>query len=168
MALFNTNWKTQIVNIIPPEIRGQSFIDFIDSLLVAIQTNMDTMFAFETDIMKRAKINAQKMVLQAALNDIFGVVIAPFIIIETALPGAAENVYTINEGEGAPTVLYSYNESEFTSDPIFLFNEAEAVSAFDFVVKIPVGIWTAELERQVKSEVNLYKLAGTKFNIITY
>ncbi len=164
MGLFGTDWRKQVERLLPSFKRGASTIDFLTALCAPLFTNGATWDTFDTDIRKRARFNGQKMVLQAALNDIFGVISAPFILVETQ-HSVVVNVYVYNEGEGL--TKYSYNESE-TTPPIFTFNESELPDSYDFLVKIPAGIHTAELERRVREETRTYKLAGKTFNVITY
>jgi hypothetical protein len=142
---------------------GSQLKDFLSAVLEPLQTNTDAMKEFETEYTKRAKFNGQKIVLQEALNDIFGVTVAPFILIELN-ESIGFNSYFYNEAELSP--VYFKNESE--NDPHYNFNAAEITSDYDFIVKIPSGIHTAELERRVRAEVNLYKLVGKTFDITTY
>jgi hypothetical protein len=143
---------------------GTGLKDFLSSLVKPLQTNTDSLDDFETEYKKRAKFNGQKIVLQAALNNIFGVLSAPFIIIETN-PDIGFNTYFYESSELSP--LYFYESSE--TDPVYFFESSELnTEDFDFKVLIPSGIHTAELERRVRAETNLYKLAGTRFIIETY
>lgn len=137
---------------------------FITSLLAPLQTMTDGMKTFETQEVKRAKWNGQKIVLQAALNDLFGVTSAPFIIIETN-QDPSQNTYFYEQSENVP--VYFTEESE--NDPLYFFESSEPpIEDYDFKVLIPTGIHTAELERQVIAQTKLYKLAGPKFLVETY
>lgn len=164
MGLFATDWRKQVERLLPSFKRGTSTIDWLTSLVVPLFTNGTTWDAFDTEIRKRARFNGQKMVLQAALNDIFGVISAPYIIVESQ-HSVVVNVFIYNEGEGLNR--FSYNEGE-TTPPLYTFNESETPDTFDFLVKIPSGIHTAELERRVTEETRTYKLAGKTFDVITY
>ena len=137
---------------------------FLTSLLEPLQTVTDGMLAFETQEVKRSKWNGQKILLQAALNDLFGITVAPFIYIETN-QDPARNTYFYEASE--LVAVYFSEESE--DAPIFLFESSELPAAdYDFTVFIPSGIHTAELERQVIAYTNLYKLAGPNFTTDTY
>lgn len=164
MSLFTTDWRVQITRLLPSFKRGTSIIDWLTSLVAALFTKGTEWDTYDTEIRKRARFNGQKMVLQAALNDIFGVTSAPFILVESQ-HSIVVNVFIFNEAEGLHR--YSYNEGEFTP-PLYIFNESETPDAFDFLVKIPSGIHTAELERRVTEETRTYKLAGKTFDVITY
>lgn len=143
---------------------GSSFLKFITALLEPLQTMTNGMKSFETQEVKRSKWNGQKIVLQAALNDLFGVTSAPFILVETN-QDLGQNTYFYEAAE-LPAVYFS-EASE--NDPVYFFESSETVAEdYDFKVLIPVGIWTTELERQVRAQTFLYKLAGPKFIIETY
>jgi len=138
-------------------------IDWCHSLIWSLQVVMASNASWEEEIRRRALYNGGKMVLQDALNTIFG--LTPNEIIVETQSEVAYKTFTYNESENIP--IYSYNESE-SSPPIYLFNDSEAVDDFDFLVLVPVGIYTAELDRRIRAEVNLYKTAGKSFDVITY
>jgi hypothetical protein len=135
---------------------GSGLKDFLSALVKPLQTQTDGMKTFETEYLKRARFNGRKIVLQAALNDIFGV---SGIIVEWNR-SVAELEYSYNEVENGPT--YSYNMAE--NQPTYSFNDGETPSEnYDFKVLIPSGIYTTELDRRISAEVNLYKVMGTRF-----
>jgi hypothetical protein len=138
---------------------GTGLKDFLSSLVKPLQTNTDSLLTFETEYKKRAKFNGQKIVLQAALNDIFGVTSAPFIIIETN-QGIGNNTYFFEPAELSPVYFSEPTEN----DPVYLFEPSELGPVdYDFKVLIPSGIYTAELDRRIKAETNIYKVAGPRF-----
>jgi hypothetical protein len=144
---------------------GTGVKDFLAALVKPLQTMTNSLLSFETQVRKRSKFNGQKMVLQAALNDIFAVAGPDYIIIETQT-SIGVNAYLYNEDELSIT-RYSFNEGE--GDTLYIFNEGEVVDSpvYDFIVKIPVAIYTAELERRVRAEI--LRIWPVKlFNIITY
>ena len=164
MSLFNTTWRTQVNNLLPNDQRIANLKDYITSLLEPLKTKGTEWFGFDVEIRKRAKFNAQILVLGSALNELFGVSSAPFIFIETvAGVGSTEFIYNAVE---ALDPSFIYNQSE--NIPIYTYNLAEINDDYEFVVKIPVGVYTAELNRQIINEVNIYKLAGKRFITETY
>jgi hypothetical protein len=164
MSLFNITWRTQVINLLPNDIRGVSPIDYITSLLEPLKTKATEWFSFDVEIRKRAKFNAQIVVLGAALNEIYGIASAPFIYIETVV-GSGSTVFIHNDTE-IVDFTYIYNLSEST--PTYIYNLAEINDDYEFVVFIPIGVHTATLERQIINEVNTYKLAGKRFITQTY
>jgi hypothetical protein len=142
---------------------GTALKDFLSSLLAPLQTNTDNMKSFETEYNKRSKFNGQKIVLQEALNNIFSVTVAPFIIVETNnVPGI--NLYVFEPAENSPIIVKEITEG----DPLYIFESGEITSDYNFLVKIPVGIYTAELDRRIKAETNRYKIVGVTFTTVTY
>lgn len=137
--------------------------DFITSLLAPSQTRTDELDTFYSDLLTRSKYNARKMVMQRALNQIFGL---------------AANSIRIVTDTSAATLLYFYQPAELVNvffyqpsenNPVFFTQAGEiAPGATDFVVLIPIGIYTAELDRRVKAEVSKLNLAGKTFSTATY
>ena len=152
------------MNDILLEKNSTALKDFIAALMEPMQTRTDDLKNFETEQTKRAKFNGQKIVLQAALNDLFGITSAPFIIVETNR-NIGSNLYFYEPSEDQP--VYFAEPSE--NDPIYFFEPGElTVTDYDFIVHIPSGIWTAELERRIKAQTMIYKLAGPKVIFDTY
>lgn len=143
---------------------GTGIKDFLSSCVEPLQTKTDELSTFETQIRKEARWNGQKMILQAALNDIFGIVIAPFIIIEMN-QSIATNTWFFQPSE----LIAVYFSQPTENDPVYLNQSSELSSSdYDFTVYIPVGIYTAEVERRVRALTTLYKIVGPSFNIETY
>ena len=143
---------------------GTGLKDFLSALLKPIQTLTDGLKTFEINELKRAKFNGQKIVLQEALNDIFGIAIAPFIYIET-VQSTGKNLFLYEQSEASPVFFSEVSES----DPVYIFESGEVSTIdYDFKVKIPVAIYTAELDRQVKAQTKIYKVAGKRFITETY
>jgi hypothetical protein len=138
-------------------ITGTAVKDFLASLLKPLQTLTDAMELFNNNLITRAYYNGQKMVLQKALNEIFTLP-ANTIIIENNQEASAA-LYTYNVFETSP--LYFSNVAE--ANPVYTQNIAEVGGSYDFLVKIPSGIYSAELNRKVIAETNLLKLTGTRF-----
>lgn len=165
MSLFSTNWRTQVTKLLPSLLRSTSLIDYITALISTVQTRSNEFASFDIDSRKRAKFNSQIIVLRAALNDIFGVTASPFILVQPVLSAGA-NSFVYNLAEAQPKYVYNAAEGE---TPGYIFNDGELQgSSFNFTVLIPSTIYTAELERQVRNEVEIYRLAGMTFNIIQY
>ena len=137
---------------------------FIASLLAPLQEKTDETKTFEEEQLRRARYNGQKIVLQAALNEIFGITSLPYIIVETNR-GIGGNTYFYEPAEATPVYFSEPSESE----PVYFFEPGELVAEdYDMRVLIPSGIWTAELERQVRAETLTYKIGGPKVIFDTY
>jgi hypothetical protein len=146
-------------------MRSTSFIDLITSLLAGLKTNSDSFAAFEATTLNAAKYNGQKIVLQYALNQLFFVLSPPFIIVET-IDSSLGDVYVFAESDSRTSYSFAQADTPKTYS-VWGFNEAD-ISSVDFVVKIPSGIYSTELDRQIKAQVNIYKVAGTTFTTQQY
>lgn len=165
MTLFDFDLESQVRNIFPPEKRNGSFFHFVYALISPLTTTRQKCQDFEEDVRTRSMYNGQKMVLQAALNQIFNVTSAPFIIIET-IRETIDVKYFNNQSE-ALNPIFAYNQSE--SSVLYLNNSNEAGSlANNFVVRIPSGIYTTEIERRLRAEVDNYKLFSKNFTVEQY
>lgn len=138
---------------------GTQLKDFLAAIVSPLQYNGDLMKTFETEQTKHAKWNGRKIVLQAALNDLFGITSPPYIIIETN-QDIGTNLYFFEASELQPVYFSEASEA----DPVYFFESLElGVTDYDFKVLIPSGIWTTEVERRIKAYTRLYKLAGPTF-----
>jgi hypothetical protein len=143
---------------------GTQLKDFLAALVKPLQTNTDLLLTFETQVTKEAHWNGRKIVLQAALNDLFGITSDPFIYIESNRD-IVTNFYIYEESELTPVYVSEVSEN----DPLYFSESSELGTVdYDFIVWIPTSIWTTEVERRVKAYTNLYKLAGPNFIIQTY
>lgn len=166
MPLFEgIDWRVQASNIMPPVLRSGSLIDFISSLIFPLKYNSDQTAIFEDDTIEAARYNSQKIILQAALNRIFGVVSAPYIIVRTnsILIGVGYVFESTNVN-----VTYAHEQGGSTDYQLYAFESTFIGDDFNFTIKIPSAIYTAELDRQVTAQVNKYKLTGKTFNVTTY
>jgi hypothetical protein len=138
---------------------GTQLKDFLAALVAPLQYSGDLTKDFETEQVKRAKWNGRKIVLQAALNNLFGITSPPYIIIEDN-QDIGTNLYFFEEPELQPV----YFSETVENDPIYFFENSELSAVdYDFKVLIPSGIWTTETERRIKAYTRLYKLAGPTF-----
>lgn len=156
------SWRDEVTKMLPPALRSTSLIDFLTSLVSPIQTATDIVEPFEVETRKRLKYQGQVMVLQASLNEIFGITVAPFIRVVTNVDAAGIPAFFYNPSEGIETSIF-YNESEIPETTYFLPQPGEGDTTPTFRVLIPSGIYTTELNEKVISETQLYKIAGKLF-----
>lgn len=166
MSLFDTKFKPQVTNYLPPVLRGSSIIDYLSSLVYPLEQRLLTDKAFETDINNRLRYNGQKIKMQAAINEIMGVVSAPYIIIVTRQTFVGLPQLVLDESEPGSTMLV-FDEAE--GGNTLIIDESEEVADQDeFEVQIPVGLSNTDFDAKVEAEINKLKVAGTRFNITTY
>lgn len=161
MGLFTTDWKIQVEKIQAPVYRVGALMDFLRGAASQLNVNGALLNTFDITVRKQAVWNGQKIVLQAALNDYFGLAANQIQVVTNLNVGAS---YIYRESELRPT--YFYRESESTRR--YFYRESEFTSGYNFTVRIPVGIYTAELNRRVIAVVNIYKVIGLTFNTVTY
>lgn len=142
---------------------GTGVRNFISSLIQGLQFNSNNLDVIYSDLLTRSLYNGQKVVMQKALNEIFGLAVNTIYIVTDRNPNGT--VYFYEPSELVPDYFFevSENNPEYFSEP-----GEVTVSGFDFVVLIPVGIWTTELNRRVKAEVTKIKLIGKTFTTTTY
>ncbi|MBL0144943.1 MAG: hypothetical protein IPP48_03455 [Chitinophagaceae bacterium] len=104
-------------------------------------------------------ITPQVCYLEKMLNDTFDFTLRRIRIVD-AIWYPATNIFTISEskpvavytsGEGAPLIIYTDGEAGLFQD--------------DFIVEVPAALVFDE--NQMKANINIYKLAGTKYKIQT-
>ena len=166
MSLFATNFRKQVTEWLAPVLRGSSHIDWLYSLVYPLETALTIDSTFETSVLDNIRYNGQKMVLQGGLNEIFGIAVAPFILIETRQTFNGLPALVLDQVEIGETSIVLDNTE---GDTMLILDESEETPFDeDFVVKIPIGIYTPALEAQVDSQVIKYKVAGTTYRIETY
>lgn len=144
---------------------GTSLKDFCSALVKGLQTASTELNVSYTDQFTRASYyNGRKMVMQRALNLIFGLAADQIRVICNRVASAPPYVFESSE---LPSVWYVKESSE--SPPSYVYESSEfAVADADFVVEIPVGIYTTTLNQQVKAEVDTFKLIGKTYITQTY
>lgn len=165
MSLFSVSFRKQVKDFLAPILRGETTIDFLYSLMKPLQTAINDNVSFEEETERRAKYNGRKIIIQTALNEIMGVTISPFILVETRqiFLGIAPVIY--NEGEIGITAVIG-NEVENTM--IIINNSEETAFSEDVVVKIPIGLSTTDFDTNVEAEFLRYKVAGVTYRVETY
>lgn len=139
---------------------GTQIKDFLSALSAPLQTKADEMETLNNGWLTFSKRNGQKMVMQKAINEIF--LQSPNYIYIDWKDNARESAYSFNDVEAGS--MYVLNSAEL--DPLFVLNETEAsTSLVDFTIFVPGAIYTTELARRIKYEVNRIKLAGVRFDV---
>jgi len=164
--LLNMNFRTQANMLLPPMLRSTTMVDFLGSLLSPLTSLLLTDKDTITEIAIRAQWTGQKMVMQEALNYVFGITVAPFIIIETVQSGNV-TLYAFDSEEDTD-VEYVWKDGGVSTAYAYSEGEADTPLGYDFLVKMPVGIATAENLALLAQQVDLIKVAGKTYSIITY
>ena len=159
------DFRKQVTMILPPMLRSGTVIDFLASLVQPLQSLMEADWRYIYSEYIKSYLTGQVIVMQAGLNYLFNITVAPYILIET-VRGEGAHTYMYNEAE--VDVLDIYNEDEtFTT---YVLNTAEGTSpeGYDFIVKLPVVVSTPENFARLRAQVDLIKATGTTYTVITY
>jgi len=144
------------------ENTGTQVKNFLSALVKGLQTNSDAMETFNNDLVTRSKYNGQKMVMQKALNEIFGQAVN-YIKIDYNR-SVAIGIFFYNSAEASPNFFFNSAESQ----PRYFLNLGEFTSIYDFTVQVPNAyyIGTGNV-RRITAEVNKIKVLGKKFNVVS-
>ena len=96
--------------------------------------------------------------LEKFLNDRYDISLRRIRIVDGVY---ADAVYLFLRAENKPMYLYTRAENK----PVYLFTRAETAGAkTNFIVVIPAGVKFNE--NQLRGEIDSYKLAGMKYDIV--
>ncbi|WP_442795299.1 hypothetical protein [Pelobium manganitolerans] len=128
------------------------------------KTRDDVFVSFRAEAIELARYGCGSLVLQAILNKAFNTGNNTSIYIVNS-DRFVQPVYIFNEDEGYDP-LWVYNQAEGKT-PLYVYNESEFAQSSDFVVYVPFSIYNSSLNR-VRGLVDLYKIAGPNYSIISY
>lgn len=166
MGVFNLLYNNLVVEYLPPDKREDKEISWLTALLTPLQTlHDDTYLVYKPYIEDRAKQTGQRIILESVLNATFGVVALPKIYIDNSGNNVLPDIF-FNQSEGLPPFTL-YNESEL-QPPIFFNNESELTNNRNFVVFVPIAVYTAVGEPAIKEEVDRLRPYSTFYTIQTY
>jgi len=163
--LLDMDFRIQAQMLLPPRLRSTSMVDFLGSLLKPLTS----LLAGDKDeiigVATRAQWNGQKMVFQAALNYVFGITIAPFIIIETI---EDTNVTMYAYSTASTNQNYAYPKGFYFTSWAYPKAVASTPTGYDFLVKMPAAYATTENLALLEQQVKLIKVTGKTYEITTY
>lgn len=121
---------------------------------------------------ERVKFGPSKIVLEYALNKIFGTTFNnPPATSEIYIQNlnTTDSLFFVGEIDSVTSTI-----SQSDQDALYLIPQVETVETYDYAIYIPVAVWTAlaatptERDSIVTSVANQYRLVGYTFKIITY
>lgn len=165
-SFYNILWADFITEFLPPDKRETVNEAYITALLEPLQTvHNNTYNVFKPFVEDLAKQTGQRILFESVLNTTFNVVGPPFIYIDNS-GDDVKPLVLFNESEGlAPT--YFYNESE-AQPPVYMNNESEITNNKNFIVYVPIAVYTAVGEEAIINEVERLRPASTFYSIVTY
>jgi len=166
MSVYTINWDNFVIDYLPPDKREPVTLAFLQANLEPLNTlHLATFNVFRPDIKDRAKQNGQRILMESILNDVFGVVAAPFIYIDNSGDNVTPDIF-FNIAEGLPAYIL-FNESE-AQPPAYFNNKAEVTNNRNFVVYVPTAVYAAEGEPAIRQEVDRLRPYSTFYTIVQY
>ena len=159
MGIYDLNIFKQIKRELPFLQRKPKRAAFLRDLLSRMQTVRDDFFnVYRPDVVERAKYNSQTIVLEYILNKKFDPTLKRIYIVNFLT--ILRYVYIYKKSENKPTYIYKKSEAK----PLYLFKGSEYAIDFDFIVHCPVTL--AGQDKQVRAEIDKYKVAGVNYTVI--
>jgi hypothetical protein len=161
--MYSIDFEILISDLLPWFLRTVTFKSWISSLLYPLQVLYADFLTFRTEQMFRVQLSGQVAHLEFALNYLYyGDGTLRRIIISDSYYVPSLTVYNATETEES---IFVFNSSESEAS-LFLLNTAESIDETDFIVLVPEALLFDE--NKMRSTVNIFKLAGSRFLIQTY
>ena len=164
--MYNALFDSIINNNLRADFRNPRFLALIKSYLKPLYELSVIFTEYKEKTLDVVSHNGQIIYLEHRLNQLYNNGDPGIVIADTA---NVEYVYLSNKSEGYDPV-YIFNKGE-AYDPVFIGNKAEYGAAFDFIVQVPAPLYADLLLNDeqglnnMKSVINMYKLAGKRYKI---
>lgn len=168
--MFNFDFQYVIECLLPPFLRKPKLIAWLMVLVSPIQTLWNEFSAYRLSILDQVSFNSQIIYLEKLLNDRYNIAMVQLIFITDV--ANVEYQYLANKAEGYPP-LYLKNKAE-AGDTLYIGNKSEYFGQYDFIVNVPLAIYTDLLTNNsaglnnMKALINFYKLAGKRYLIQSF
>lgn len=159
---FNWDINKWVKTILPAPIRKQRLTDYVVSAFAPLVFLYNEFMAHRAYLLKKIKFNGQVIVLENLLNDYFDTLLRRIRII--TIEDLLRKKYIGQVVEAKP--LWIAQPSENQPQYIGQWIEYQNNGGFDFIVEVPMGIYSPAQLIQIKKMTNLYKLAGKKAKFI--
>lgn len=159
---FDIDMKKLGKRILPHFLRKANGLLFLNSCLDVLQGLNDEMVAFAEAIDTKVRQTSQVIYLEKLLNDRFDPVLRRIFILNTS---EVNFLYIGNNAEEQPQDVFLANNSE-GADPVFYGNNIEVEALDDYIINVPTAVTFDEDE--LRSQVDVYNLAGKQYAVITF
>lgn len=160
--IYNINFRKLGDLLTPPPLRKPVFIDWIETFLKPLEEVNVLFKKFRKNSIYKVTHNGQVCYLQKVLNDAFDRFPRRIYITDVFY---IENLYIYPENDNKPVYI---NETQ----PVYIYDDAAFdIPDYEFIVHMPIELKPAaeidliNLEIQIKSLVNYYKLASKRYVI---
>lgn len=167
--MFNVDFNNIITLLLPPFLRKSKNIAWLKSLVKPLIDLYTLFMAYRVTTVYSLSFTGQVIYLEKLLNDSYNAGLTGIYIADGS--GIAR-IYFSHKSEGFPK-QYLYHKSE-NQTPLYLYHKSEYNSQNDFIIMVPLSLYT-QLQlnndqglNNMKSLVNLYKLAGKRYTINSY
>ncbi len=166
--MYSIDFNILITNNCPNVLLKNKLLALIQVFIIPIKVLYTDLFNYKIQIDEQLRYNSQIIYMTKLLNDKFnGGNVGIYI------EDVANISYTkiFNKAEGYPLITL-YKKSE-NNTVITIKKKSEYDSIIDFNVRVPLFIYlqlTAnnnKLLKQMQAYINMYKLAGKRYNIIS-
>jgi hypothetical protein len=182
--MYSIDFALLIKRLLPWYKRKPAMQAWLFSLVAPVKQLNDAFALYVDDVRYRLSITGQILLLEKLLNDKFNSGLparaasstvglydgTPAGIYISDPSGLILPVYVWNKVEQRPAVIL-YNKAE-AETPTYLYNKAEVDGEFDFIVNVPYSVGNvttdAVLLARIKAWVNVYRIAGKRFNVVNY
>lgn len=161
--MYTIDFNIFATQLIPTFLRKSKITAFIQVLISPIVALYNEFISFRSLQKNRIHHTGQVIYFEKILNDTFdpvnrGISISDGVRINPVI------LYNNIESQAYP--VYIYNSSE--DHPNYVYNLGEFNSQYDFIINLPAIIYNQIDVPYLIATVELYKLAGKRYQIQTY
>lgn len=161
--MYGLDILTWALQVAPPVLRKATrLMAMIRAALATLAADGAALGPYATRMKKEAKYTGQRLVMEAALNEMLPIA-GGLITVET-VSGQIPQEY-LYEAVELEAPLFIYEATEGLAGP-FIYEAVEGLTNHDFEVNVPVASGLAST--QVEVLVNRLKLAGKRYTIIFF
>lgn len=151
---------------LPPVLRSvESIVAFVRAVFAPLQELATDFDAYTEGVNYDLQFNGQVIYLEHWLNDLHDST-QRRIYISDPQPSNILPTVVYNYGENQPTMTVK-NDGE-SGATARVYNREELATRFDFIVFVPLSIWTTDRDKLVRAQVTRKKQAGKSFTIQTF
>ena len=170
MSVFDIDYNVLVRQLLPVRLRQLKMIAWLKCLAAPVKWLYDLFKIYRTNNLYLLDHDGQVCYLEAALNDLFdplsrGIFISDGVYVDPVfayLDPELKPVYIDLVSEIGTSVIPA-------PDPVSLYLDVEiysGVSSYTFIVNVPIAV-TFDMAR-LKALVDIYKLPGKQYNVVTY
>ena len=151
---------------LPPILRGvEQWKAWLRVIAAPMQTVSNDLDGYESATRYKLQFNGQVIYLEHRLNASFDPMEHRIYIDDPQPTNTQPNVLT-NRADNQPTIVVR-NRGEANTVTVGVYNIAELQKPFDFVVFVPLSIYT-NFQNTLRALVNYYRVAGKVWTFQTF